>query len=340
MKVARIRAEVSIMSNSGHGHFFAVGRDSFVQACGLGINAASAFLTMACGTGRDHTTTRWSATSVENHAGIGWRRADESITALRHSGLVKRTDDKSDKRKPAYQLKCEGDLIWLPKSIVTGVGDEIPPLRKLRQAQCAMTLRLFIELYRAQNLRDDGGISRDVVYQKYERREFGGRGAYTVWAFDKPSCMTMTWCDVTEPHRRDQLTPEECKRGCNAAVDFFARFDKLRLLGLVERVPCLYEGDDGEPIHTLENPHLLDIMHEAAESLITEGMAVAAESHDYLVPVVNHMEAVQVYAMERLRYRPHTRATSAWWARERQAEQEYIKLYREIADGTKVAAVA
>ena len=340
MKVTPIRVEVTIMRHSGHGHFFAVGCDSFVRACGLGINAACAFLTMACGTGRDHSTTKWSATSVENYAGIGWRRADQSITTLRCAELIKRTDDESDKRKPAYQLKCEGDLIWLPKSIVTGVGDEIPPLKKLRQTQCAMTLRLFIELYRAQNLRDDGGISRDVVYQKYERSEFGGRGAYTVWAFDKPSFMTMTWSDVTEPHRRDQLTTEERERGCNAGVDFFARFEKLCRLGLVETVPCLYEGDNGEPIHAFENPDLRAFMHEAAASLITEGMAVAAESHDYLVPVANHMEAVQVYAIKRLRYRPHTRATSAWWARERQAEQEYIKLYREIAAGTKVAAIA
>jgi hypothetical protein len=50
------------------------------------------------------------------------------------------------------------DWIWLPNELVTGAADETSAIELIRQTQEVMTLRPFIDLYHAQNLRDDGGI--------------------------------------------------------------------------------------------------------------------------------------------------------------------------------------
>jgi len=38
----------------------------------------------------------------------------------------------------------------------------------------------------------------------------------------------------------------------------------------------------------------------------------------WLVPVQAHMERVQLVGIARLRYRPKTKATAAWWAKQAQ----------------------
>ena len=44
-----------------------------------------------------------------------------------------------------------------------------------------MTRRLLVDLYHAQNLREDGGISRKITWEEYQRVEVGQQGPYVVW---------------------------------------------------------------------------------------------------------------------------------------------------------------
>jgi hypothetical protein len=330
MKVIPIRPGVRIMAKSGHGEFFAVGRESFIKACDLGMNTAVTFLVQACGTGPAQKNTRWSATAVEKYSGMGWNRANDAVQSLIKHKVEKRTDDKKHAKKRQYELQVKGDLIWLPKTIIMGAGSEVPPIKKLRQTQHVMTLRLFVELYHAHNLRDDGGISRGVTCKTYERKEYGGRAEYTVWAFESAGNQSMRWCDLTEPHRRSELTPVEEKASSGEGVDFFARWKTLESLRLVEWLPYLFEGKDGEPLHPLNDTDLCDAMSDAAHSLLSQGQS-DADCSDYLIPVYHHMQAVQVYGIGRLQYRPHTRATSAGWANYQQQRREYLQHYQAIS---------
>ncbi|MBH1836347.1 hypothetical protein I5T88_10740 [Stenotrophomonas maltophilia] len=87
-------------------------------------------------------------------------------------------------KKPKYKIQRQGDDIWLPNAVVDGVESEIPPVTKIRQTQDPMVLRLFVELYSQQNLREDGGISRKVTEKVFKREKIGQRGAHVVWLYE------------------------------------------------------------------------------------------------------------------------------------------------------------
>ncbi len=140
--------------------FFSVGHDTFLRACGLGINPAAAFLVLARGTGGDNTSTKWSAEAAADRLGTRWTTAKAAIAQLAASRLV--TIRKGSTR-PAYTLAKKGTPIWLPNALVDGAGSEVPPVARLRQIQDPMALRLFVELYGEQNLREQTS-SRDTPH--------------------------------------------------------------------------------------------------------------------------------------------------------------------------------
>lgn len=315
--------------------FFAVGRKTFIKTCDMGINPATAFLVMACGTGRDQSTTKWSASAIAKFAGVRWSTAGDAIKALLAAGIaVLKLGGKPT--KPSYKLQVEGDLIWLPRAIVEGAADEIPPVTKLRQTQDSMTLRLFIELYSAQNLVEDGGISQKVIYQKYERKKAGQQGSYVVWDFTYANTY-VTWSGVTNPHRRVKFTTAEVELGKNAAVDFFPRLGRIETLGLIEWTPYLFESETGEPLHAMaENglpaeKALYLAAVGAAESMLTDGQNEYAQgTGGLLVPVLRHIDHVQMIGVARLRYRPQTSLTAAWWVTHNDSCKAYAAAYTEI----------
>jgi hypothetical protein len=74
---------------------------------------------------------------------------------------------------------------------------------------------------------------------------------------------------------------------------------------------------------------------------VTEGQYGWAVENgiDYLVPVPRHIANVQMIGIARLRYRPHTRMTSAWWADLNAKAEKHLARYAEIAarQNTRVA---
>ena len=321
------------MTTSG---FFAVGRDTFIQACSLGMNPACALLVMASGTGKDNATTKWSAEAISSHVGVRWSTAKEAIKALLKIGSVVLKPGKST--RPSYKLAKVGDLIWLPRSLIEGAANEVPPVTKVRQTQDVMLLRLLVELYSAQNLREDGGVRLEVYRQHYDRRKAGQQAAYAVWDFTESGSM-VSWTGITRPHRREVLTEKEQAEGENQGVDFFARIRRLESLGLIDSVPYLFEGEKGEPIHALAanglpiEQALYEAATSAAARMLTEGQYQRAQS--ILVPVLAHIGEVQLIGLMRLRYRPHTRLTAACWAEHHAVCQEYIDRYETLAAPVK-----
>ena len=382
------------MNEHQEGCFFAIDHRCWARVCDIGVNAATAYLVLARGTGRDQGQTAWSVSAIENYTGISRSRARIAIQALQQAGLISQIRTGNH---PLYKMttwaqvaKREANLdgvplskllhrggkalqkllrsgvleqgedgvlrppkaewIFLPNEIVTGAAEETPPLELLRQCQDTMTLRLFVDFYRSQNLREDGGINRKCTYWKYVRCKVGQRGPFTVWGFSRGNRI-VRWSDATLPHRRDEndLTDEEIEAGENQGVDFFARTNLLADLGLIEWIPYLFEsdGDDAEIIHPLwtENTTRKSIenrigfaAHEAALSLLSEKQKSWVYSEAFIVvPVPRHWAKVQVIGIARLRYRPKTSMTAAWWADLQTKGDEYVRGYEEIADPSRRA---
>ena len=280
--------------------FFSVGVDELRDACTLGLNEATCFLTLACGTGRDNVTTSWSATAVNTHTGIAWGRAKAAIDNLVRNDLATVSGTRT---KPRYKLKISEDRIWLPKSIVIALNDETPPVARIRQLQDVVTLQLYIELYHSQNLAENGGLSRDIYHRRYVKSKFCEKGAYTFFGFDPSECCGSTipsvFKDCPEFHRRMQI---------------------LITLGLLERSACLFEGDsiDSEILYPVDGPTDPEKENFFAIQEVADRLLAEYESgdipHTYLVPVFTHQKMVELYDIFRLQHRPHTRLTGYWWA--------------------------
>jgi hypothetical protein len=276
---------------------------------------------------------------VQRGLGLNSKDRKHARAAARKGWLVEK--DGEFAVAPAPEIKLD-DPIWLPNELVTGAAGEIPPLELVRQTQDPMTLRLLVEMYHAQNLREDGGVSRRFVWEAYNRVKIGERAQLTVWGFGRSSRWVNWEFGLTDPHRREELTKEEKAAGETPAVDFFRRTAHLSDLGLIEWVPHLVESgeESGEIIHPVGmgcsdsvEDRLGRAAHEAARALLTEGQyewAVETGIHQ-LAPVPRHITNVQMIGIARLRYRPHTRMTAAWWAELNANAQRHLARYLELA---------
>lgn len=247
-----------------------------------------------------------------------------------------------------HETKAETHWIWLPNEFVSGAADETPPVELVRQTQDVMTLRMIVDLYHAQNLADDGGVSHKFFYEEYERVKIGEHAQYTVWGFHASGTTWVTWKGPSRVHRRNELTDEEKNEGKTPGIDFFRRLEQLVGLGLIEWVPYLFDGDgdDAEPIHpygigmsgTLEG-ELSIKAHNAGRALLQDGQQKRANQDNFwLAPVPQHMGNVQMIGIARLRYRPKTKLTAAWWQELQKMGKRYLEKYDEIADAHPLQA--
>lgn len=245
-----------------------------------------------------------------------------------------------------FEVRADAELLytsrycWLPNALVDGANKEPPPLELVRQTQDVMTLRLLVDLYYEQLLTEHGGIARSVIYQQWERVQVGAQGAHVVWGFHGASGFVCWGNEATDPHRREQLTPEEVARGAGPAVDFFPRLNILVRLGLVQWVPHLFESKRAEAevlhsygYHAEPVEHALAIAcHAAAKALLREDQQLEASDKGlWLAPLKAHLADAQMFSVARLRYRPRTALTSAWWAKLNQTCDGYRLAYEALS---------
>ena len=300
-------------ASAGHGAgFFAVGRDTFVRARDLGMNPAAALLVLARGSAADNATTSWSAEAAAGRLGVRWTSAKTAIADLERHNLI-RTEKGST--RPRYTIQRKGADLWLPNTLVDGAASEAAPVLRLRQTQDVMTLRLFVELYGEQNLREDGGISPGIIRQTFERERVGDFAQFTVWQFSGGLSTTWPHLDIIRPHMSK-------KKNRWVGETFWGRWQTLESMGLVEWVPYLFEGSDGEPIHPLswsnsipEEKALYDACVSAGYRCLTDWQQerVAEKGGGVVVPVPKHIGQATLIGIARLHYRPRTRLTGAWW---------------------------
>lgn len=290
--------------------FFAVGLDEWRQACEIGLNPAVAFLVLACGTGRDNQTTSWSANAVQEYGGIRWERGKPAIEQLIKAGLVTLADT-ATKARPRYKLKISDEKIWLPKNVVMPIAGEEPVVLRLRQTQDVMILRLFVELYHAQNLAADGGISREVYYRKYDKEVCRDVGSMLYLGFTDAS----TWVVWTTP-----VTKAHLGEGEKRSEPFFQRMTTLKEMGLIQEATYLFESSssDAEILFPVNGPEpeeraIYATAYEVVETNLQGGAAVL-ERHDYVIPVYRHQKSAELYGVFRMRFRAQTANTGAWYA--------------------------
>jgi hypothetical protein len=245
------------------------------------------------------------------------RGAAERLARL---GLIEETTHNNYRDLAQPNVDASVEYLWLPNTLVTGTdrGEE-SPVRRLRSAGDAWTLRLLVDLYHAQNLRDDGGISPQVIREKYERKLIGEQGIFNVWAF-KGANLSGSW--------HGPLLPQQFRPKLDAKCDpIWESVGQLRRQGLLTFVPHLWESDSdqAEVIHAygIEGIGGEQLEIDVGEAANQAGLRMALESrvrqaqfegYSWIAPIKKTLPNAQLIGVGRLRYRPHTRRTSDWFA--------------------------
>jgi len=249
---------------------------------------------------------------------------------------------------------AEPDWTWLPNALVTGADNETPPVELVRGTQDVMTLRLLVDLYHAQSLTSDGGIHWRRIRQEFTRAKVGERGPFVVWGFVAGSSMTWPTTPFTAPHMigRNSKGPDGKERDEGWPL-FWDRWGTLTRLGLVEKVGHLIEADTGEA--EIIHPYAIgngepieqearEQAHAAGRAMVTDGQYEWAKNHfgqaPWLAPVPAHMANVQMVGIARLKYRPRTALTAAWWAETQDRCKGHIERYTKLRAGIALGSTA
>lgn len=309
------------------GNFFVVGKSQWEKACALGMNPAVGLLVLARGTGRDNATTSWSADAISRYTGISWRRAKKALQSLIDTELLACLKKGA---KPRYQVAKPDEpeeCIWLPNELITGAACETPPIARIRQTQELDMLQIFIGLYREHDLPGDGGLPRHLLLRPFSRSVIMEMGQFIIYGFDEQQGKGRPLGPLKRPARVKN----------KALWNPWMHLRMLEHLGLLEWINYLAEGEDtdSELVHPLTGDKEADVVAEAAarfaESL-PEGFVFEAENYDYVLPVINHMQNAAVVGVARLRYRPKTTRTAAWFAKHTESCRAFTNLYTELAD--------
>lgn len=301
------------------GDFFQIQKSVLLDLIPLGLNATIAYLILARGSGRNNKSTRWSTNAIETKTGIGRISARHAIAKLVQTGLLDRIQSGT---RPKYDL-LHGqattylgsahdngfEWIWLPNSIVDGVGSEVTPLEKLRRNQCIHTLELFLGLYDLQNLAEAGGIHWSVICQKYERTRIWEHRQYVVWGFNQ------------EALSAKRIGP--IATFINTTGDwkvFWEAWERLESLGLIECSTLLVEGSSEEAsiVYPLDADRYPDIDEQArqlaADILGQSQCDWAYEKHEVIVAASKDYPSAELVDCYRLRYRAKTSLSASWVA--------------------------
>jgi hypothetical protein len=333
------------------GDFFAVGLAEWHAAIAKGMNPAVAYLVLARFSDRENRRTRASVHAIEQYTSISRGRAQQAIVLLEGARLAKNVGTKS---APIYDLTPikrtgERELVWLPNTLVDGVGvDDIHgPVEQLRAFQDVPTLRLFIDLYAEQDLAEESGVKRSILWRSFDRERLADRGAYTIWGWREGSPWVRWGSRVVDVHRIAP-TEEQRSKGMTAATELFRRLERITDSGLARWAPHVMEcdGPEAEPILSISRPRrsgdrtsiedrIWAAAYDAAHALLHEGAEIRADErgHDYRIPLPRGQDNVALVGVLRLLHRPRTAKTSAWWADYMARAEKWLTRFEALKSG-------
>jgi hypothetical protein len=283
----------------------------------------------------------------------------ESKTALeplKARGIIRECNGRSRGRTfeldtAAIAALTEPLMVWLPNALIDGAADEVPPVELIRQTRSLPAFRLLVELYAAQFLPNFGGVPRELLKMVFERVKVGEQGPFVVWGFQSKHILAGR--DLFRPFLTGQFTKRDdgTQRDDGMDASFWPGIQTLTDLGLVEPVGMLLDGDDNEAeiIHPYAmrgsepaERELALAAHYAALPMVTDGQREWAEQHGYkwLIPVSRHIANATLIEVYRLKYRPHTAATAAWYAVMQRTTGQYLDHYRAISKDREISGGA
>lgn len=278
-----------------------------------------AYLVMSCGTGGDNTTTKWSVQSVEKYGHMRTEKAREAVERLKELGIVVQDMESSRPRHPVHKIQGHGTRlegqVWLPRTLVEGADQKEKdyPLRRIRESGDPLLLRLLLDLYAHHDLPEWGGVNPKAICKRQEvaAKIDAAGGAMNVWGFDtKPDAV---WPVLSTIHKN-----------LGEIEDFWKRLSLLKSFGHLEEVITLLDSPDGDPIFSCEDdaPILGKLKDCCEELLFDKNWAYA---YMYVLPIPAHIQEPHLISLYRLKYRPHTKRTAAWFAKMNQANDIYLK---------------
>jgi len=265
-----------------------------------------------------------------------YRRQETAKRLLANGWLYQNGNSYTASYSESDDPDLAANLIWLPNELVTGTkAGEPSPVARIRCRGDVMLLRLLVDLYHEQNLRDDGGIDRKVLRQAYDRLQVGEQGIYLVWAF-RFGGEFMNWTETTLCHKIV---------GPNGASEFFNRLEILKEEGLLTFIPHLCESSDvqSEIIHPYgtdwTEKGLGDLENTLGRAAYQAGCAMAdprkredAENTRFflIAPGSSAYPNLQLVGIARLHYRPHTKRTTSWWKELQTKIPAHIEQYKQL----------
>ena len=228
---------------------------------------------------------------------------------------------------------------------------ETSPLELVRQMQDVMTLRLLIDMYHVHNLREDGGVLRHCMWKKYDRVKINERAQFIVWGFRSAGEWVNWESPFTAPHRREKLTKEEIAAGKNPGVDFFRRSTQLCDVGLfrsrsrtssratTQAARSFTQSGAAGPRRSRTDLRAGRAPGRTCPTTRTVSSNGSCEQW-HSVPRAGTAPCRQRAddGIARLRYRPRTGLTAAWWAELHENAAEHLARYAEmIPKSTRIA---
>jgi len=290
------------------------------------VNMMISYLVMACGSVQNRTT-EWSVNAIEKYTRISRGRARDAVERLKECHII---HVERGGRKPLYSIVCdnfvdEPEWIWLPNAIVTGAANETPAIELLRQSQNQDALRLFVNLYGAQNLLEEYGVPRAQLWQKFQKHKMGEHGAFIAIGFENdklhasPGPLSAPYLTGKLERRSDGVEQDE------GWQRFFAALEPISLTGLAHFVAHVVDGasDLAEVAHPLPiDDHstageraITFAAERAVEAMLGSGRMAATNCYDAVLPVERHRN-VELVGILRMKYLPKTTLNEAWIAKE------------------------
>ncbi|WP_241618868.1 hypothetical protein [Rosenbergiella epipactidis] len=291
------------------GDFFTIDKSVFMTACGLSLNAGIAYVIMACGSQGNNRTTAWSVQAVSKYADITRMRAERAIKELESAELARKIKAGS---KPLYILaqspeQTEEDKIYLPNSIVTGVGEEEPPIQRLRQMRDTTYLMVFCLLYYIQDLENYGGMPLEML----------GTENIDVETLFRGDVINVHWVRSTTYKIRSPWYSSSVFNYYGIDFnDFSEVFFDLRRDGLLKVWGVVFESSeyDAEEVgYGLDYSSVAEL--DKQSRIKVKNLRKWPESGTYMA-VSRRIKQPVIKAVARMHYRPHTGKTARWFARD------------------------
>lgn len=272
-----------------------------------------AYLVMACGTHKGGAISTWSVEAVRKYAGCRPTRAKEAVGSLIEIGMLRLNDERSKKGRPVYTLIDWGNTapeheLWLPNTLVVGVADVAPyPLALLRETKDSYVFRLLLDFYANQNLIDDGGIPSNLLEAPLSLEKVGEKKGSNIWHIG-----------------HGKYTASKELEGVHGPR-LWERFKILKTHGFVEEVRLIEDAQGGEPLFiygsSIEEDQQRWLIDQHAQELL-------GRSDDRsLIPIPQHIKDPFARVIVRLKHRPKTKRTAAWWGQLQEINKAYLNRY-------------